>query len=54
LWHLSLFCWDHELGIHFLHFPLNLALNFFLRSVVSILSSSHCSSWCCITTFLIG
>jgi hypothetical protein len=29
--HSSLFCWDQELGIHFLHFPMNPVLNHFLE-----------------------
>jgi hypothetical protein len=29
LWHLSLFCWCQQLGMNFLHFPLNPLFNCF-------------------------
>jgi hypothetical protein len=45
---LSLFCCGLELGIHFLHFPLNPVLIYFWGGMVSIpLLSSHYSTWCC-------
>jgi hypothetical protein len=45
-----------ELGIHFLHFPLNPLLNFFVFEECRFLSSSfsHHSNWCCTAMFLIG
>jgi hypothetical protein len=52
---LSLFCWSPELGIHFLHFPLNPVLIYFRGENFFIpFQSSHRSTWYCATMFLIG
>jgi hypothetical protein len=47
--------WGQELGIQFLHFPLNYLLNCrFLKDGIPLPSSPHASILCCAPMLLIG